>query len=152
MSNINIIKTTSENSDFILLVNDLTRYLSVVDGDEHDFYNQYNGLEHLHHVVIVYDKENPIGCGAFKEYDSKSIEIKRMFVSTEARGKKVGSAILTHLEQWAKDEGYSQSVLETGIRMPDAIALYQNNGYKLIPNYAPYVGMDNSRCFLKQLT
>lgn len=151
MSQIQIKRTTSKNSDFIQLVNSLNSYLSVVDGDDHEFYDQFNGIEQLDHVVVAYDQQRAIGCGAFKEYDAKSIEIKRMFVAPEARGKKLGTAILSQLEQWAKEEGYTRSLLETGARMQDAVALYVNNGYELIPNYEPYKLMDNSRCFRKPL-
>ena len=75
-----------------------------------------------------------------------------MFVSPAARGKKLGTALLSQLEQWAQEEGYANSMLETGARMLDAIALYTNNGYVSIPNYDPYENMDNSRCFRKPLS
>jgi hypothetical protein len=42
-------------------------------------------------------------------------------------------------------------VLETGKRQPDAVALYKKCGYKQIPNYGQYIGMENSVCFEKWL-
>lgn len=151
MSHIRSLRTNSQNADFIALVNELTRYLSVVDGEDHDFYNQFNGLEQLHHVIVLFIDNKPVACGAFKEFDAQSIEVKRMFVSPEVRGKKLGSQVLKELEQWAIEEQYTHSYLETGKRMPDAIALYQKNDYKDIANYGPYIGIENSRCFRKKL-
>ncbi|HRZ97651.1 MAG TPA: hypothetical protein P5084_08845 [Paludibacter sp.] len=46
---------------------------------------------------------------------------------------------------------FSHCVLETGIRQPDAIRLYEKNGYRTIPNYGQYIGVENSCCFKKRL-
>jgi GNAT superfamily N-acetyltransferase len=58
---------------------------------------------------------------------------------------------LKALENWAREMSYSRCVLETGIRQPDAIALYKKNSYTLIPNYGQYIGVENSLCFEKYL-
>jgi GNAT superfamily N-acetyltransferase len=55
------------------------------------------------------------------------------------------------LEKWVKELSYSKCILETGKRQPEAIALYQKNGYHIIPNYGQYIGMENSVCFKKEL-
>ena len=59
--------------------------------------------------------------------------------------------ILHELETWAKELGYEKCYLETGIKMPEAIKLYEKSGYSLIPNYGQYIGVETSRCFEKQL-
>jgi putative acetyltransferase len=59
--------------------------------------------------------------------------------------------VLKALEDWAKELGYHKCILETGKRQPDAIALYQKNGYSIMPNYGQYQGVTNSVCFEKQL-
>ncbi len=41
-------------TDFINLVKELDAYLKITDGDDHDFYNQYNNIDVLKHVVVVY--------------------------------------------------------------------------------------------------
>ncbi len=51
--------------------------------------------------------------------------------------------------KWASELGYTSCVLETGKRQPEAIALYTKNGYKIIPNYEQYEGVENSVCFRK---
>lgn len=148
---ITFVKTTYKNEDFKHLVTALDADLSVKDGDEHDFYHQFNGIEGLHQVVLVYDDTQPIGCGAFKPMDSTTVEIKRMYVTPEFQGKGIGSKILKELEVWASSLNFKTCRLETGIRQPDAIALYTKNQYQIMPNYGPYKGIENSVCFSKNI-
>ena len=146
---INIIRTDSKNKDFSKLVKELDAYLKITDGDEHDFYNQFNSIDILNNVVIAYVNNKPAGCGTFKEFESSSVEIKRMFTKTEMRGNGIASEILKALELWASELNYKACVLETGIRQKEAVALYKKNNYKSITNYGQYVNMDNSLCFKK---
>ena len=74
-----------------------------------------------------------------------------MYVQPDRRGAGVASKILSELETWAGEEGYTQSILETGINQPEAIALYSRAGYSLMPNYPPYVGVMESICMQKTL-
>ena len=146
---INIIRTDSKNKDFSKLVKELDAYLKITDDDEHDFYNQFNSIDILNNVVIAYVNNKPAGCGTFKEFESSSVEIKRMFTQTEMRGNGIASEILKALELWASELNYKACVLETGIRQKEAVALYKKNNYKSITNYGQYVNMDNSLCFKK---
>ena len=59
--------------------------------------------------------------------------------------------LLEKLESWAKDLGFSRLILETGMRNPEAIALYRRAGYKTIDNYDQYIGRENSVCFAKPI-
>lgn len=54
-----IIRTNNTNADFKNLVRELDACLKTVDGEDHDFYNQYNGLEKTQHVVVAYDEAKP---------------------------------------------------------------------------------------------
>lgn len=146
-----ISKTNSSNPDFILLVQQLDADLAVRDGDEHAFYHQFNGIQQLDHVVVLYDGTTPVACGAFKVIETDTVEIKRMYTLPEHRSKGHASSILKALEAWAEEENYSIAVLETGKRQPEAIALYKKNGYHIIPNYGQYAGIENSVCFQKKL-
>ena len=148
---IEIIRTDSNNKAFVSLVKELDAYLKITDGDEHAFYNQYNGIDVLKHVVIAYYNEQPVGCGAFKEFDHRSVEIKRMFTALEYRGNGIAAEILNALEIWALELHYKCCVLETGKRQTEAVAFYKKKNYSLIANYGQYVGMDNSLCFEKKL-
>ncbi|HBR10941.1 MAG TPA: GNAT family N-acetyltransferase [Chryseobacterium sp.] len=146
-----ILRTTSENPDFQKLVKQLDIYLALMDGDAHAFYHQYNKIDLLKNCVVIFDNDEAVACGAIKELDTKSMEVKRMFTLPEKRGKGLASAILRELETWSKELGYEKTVLETGKKQVEAVALYNKYGYKIIPNYGQYIGVDNSVCFEKIL-
>ena len=141
-------RTTSTDSNFKSMVTLLDADLAERDGDDNAFYAQFNGIVHLKYCVVYYIDNLPVGCGAFKE---TTIEVKRMFILPSHRGKSIASKVLNELELWAKELNYYSSVLETGLRQPEAIALYKKNGYTIIPNYPPYEKMENSVCFNKLL-
>jgi len=146
---ITIRRTTSDNEDFGNLVILLDAYLRVLDGEDHAFYAQYNKTSLLKNAVICYDDDKAVGIGAYKEFDSKVAEIKRMYTLPESRGKGIAKAILMELETWAKEEGYTTSILETGYLQFDAIGLYQKLGYEINDNFGQYIGVANSVCMKK---
>lgn len=141
----------SAHPHFIQLVRELDAFLAELDGEEHQFYNQLNAITNLRHVLVGYEAGTPVCCGAFRPVDSHSVEIKRMYTIPGARGKNYASTLLKALEQWASELSYTTAVLETGKRQPDAIALYEKNGYRRIDNYGQYAGIENSICFSKAL-
>ena len=148
---VRIVKTTSENPDFVNLISALDKSLWERYPELKSDYWGNNILEINPNVVIVYLEENAVGCGCFKKYDKNTIEIKRMFVSPEVRGMGLAQTILLELEAWARDLGYSFSVLETLYKQKEAIALYQKTGYAIVENYEPYVGLENSICMRKPI-
>ena len=147
----NLVRTTSDNSDFQHLVVQLDAYLRVLDGDDHEFYAQFNKSSLLKNALICYENDLAVVIGAYKEYDSETVEIKRMFTLPEYRGKGIAKAILSELENWAKEEKYSFSILETGYMQKDAIHLYTKLGYEVIENFGQYIGVENSVCMKKKL-
>ena len=146
-----IIRTDSENKDFVALVKLLDADLAIRDGEDHAFYDQFNKIDMLKNTVVCYVEEAPVGCGAFKQFEDHSVEIKRMYTLPQQRGKGLASSILNELETWAKELGFTSAVLETGVKQPEAIALYKKNGYNRIDNYGQYAGVENSLCFEKEL-
>lgn len=144
-------RTDSQNPDFIQLVLQLDIELAERDGAEHGFYQQFNKIDSIRHALLAFEDEEAVGCGAFKAFNDETVEIKRMFVPDEQRGKGIASKVLKELEAWALELGYTTCILETGKRQPEAIALYKKNGYELIPNYGQYAGVENSVCFQKVL-
>ena len=144
-------RTTGDDPDFIVLVKVLDRYLAEMDGDEHAFYATYNTLDAIRHVVVLYDGNTAIACGAIKPFDEQSMEVKRMFTSPGYRGQGLAGKVLATLEQWAGELGYTRCVLETGKRQQEAIALYVKSGYHITLNYGQYTGIENSVCFEKLL-
>lgn len=148
---INLIRTDSNNTDFISLVKLLDADLAVKDGDEHPFYAQYNKLDSIKYVMVAYESDKAVGCGAIKKFSPGVMEVKRMFTASEHRGKGIATMILSALENWAAELGYSKCILETGKKQLEAKALYPKRGYVLIPNYGQYAGKENSLCFEKPL-
>ena len=144
-------KTNSEDTDFQNLVTELDRDLKMRDGKEHVFYSQFNKTDKIKHVLVAYDQDIAVGCGALKEYSNDTMEVKRMFVRLNDRNKGIASIILRELETWSKELGYKKCILETGKKQPEAIRLYEKNQYMLIPNYGPYKDVENSVCFEKVL-
>lgn len=144
-------RTNSADPDFIALIRLLDEDLAIRDGKDTAFYSQYNKIDAIKHVIVAFDNEEPVASGAIKEYGPGVMEVKRMFTLPETRGKGYASKVLAELEKWAVELGYRQLILETGKRNPEALALYHARGYRVTPNYAPYVGVDNSVCFEKQL-
>ena len=148
---IRLFRTDSGNKDFIRLVKELDADLAERDGEEHSFYSKFNKVDMIRHVVVAYQNNVAISCGAIKEYDPKTMEVKRMFTSPENRGKGFAGIILHELENWARELNFEKCILETGKRQAEAIRLYKKSGYDIIPNYGQYAGIENSVCFKKDL-
>lgn len=148
---IKLIRTNSDDNDFINLVKLLNDYLKIVDGDDHEFYDQYNNIDVLKNIVVAYIDNTPVGCGAFKKYTENEVEIKRMFTLPETRGKGIASKILKELEDWARELNFEACILETGKRQIEAVQFYKKNDYLIIPNYGQYKNVTNSICFKKNI-
>jgi GNAT superfamily N-acetyltransferase len=144
-------RTDSGNADFRKLVVELDADLKIRDGEDHSFYSQFNKADKIKYVVVAYEDEKAVGCGAIREYSADAMEVKRMYVPVSDRGKGIATKILAELEAWAKELGFVKCILETGKMQPEAIGLYQKNEYKIISNYGQYAGVENSVCFEKQL-
>jgi putative acetyltransferase len=148
---IKIIRTDSNNRDFIELVKNLDADLAERDGNDHSFYDQFNKIDKIKQAVVAYENNKPMSCGAMKEFDQNSMEIKRMYTLPEGRGKGIATKILSELEKWATELSYKKCILETGKRQPEAIELYKKSGYKNISNYGQYKEIENSICFEKEM-
>ena len=148
---IRILRTNSDNQDFVELVKHLDADLADRDGKEHSFYAQYNKIDQINFVVLAYENDVPVACGAIKEYAPDTMEVKRMYTLPDRRGKGIASQVLRELESWASELSYRKCILETGKKQPEAIRLYEKNGYQIIPNYGQYIGIENSLCFEKEV-
>lgn len=125
--------------------------LHVRDGKEYGFYAQFNKTDKIRHTLVAYQEGMPVGIGALRQYEPGSAEIKRMFVHPAYRRQGIAAALLAALEAWAAELGLAVCILETGRKQPEAIALYAKCGYERIPNFGPYVGVENSVCMRKQV-
>ncbi|MEV6610093.1 GNAT family N-acetyltransferase [Kutzneria sp. NPDC051319] len=103
-------------------------------------------------LIAFDDAGSPLGCGALRQLDDTSAEVKRMFVEKSARGTGVATAVLRALEQAAVDRGWTTVRLETGTGQPDAIRFYEREGYVPIPAYGDYIGSETSLCYERVLS
>jgi putative acetyltransferase len=148
---ITLTRTNSDNTDFQALVRELDIDLKIRDGEDHAFFAQYNKIDMIKYVVVAYDGNEPVGCGAVKQYDEDTMEVKRMFVPLHRRGQGIASLVLQELEKWTKELNFKKCILETGEKQPEAIQLYKKNQYAIIPNFGQYAGVESSVCFEKEL-
>lgn len=102
-------------------------------------------------VLARDDTGKALACGALRQLDAVSAEVKRMYVRPEVRGSGLSTAVLHALEAAARSREWTTLRLETGRVMPAAIRFYEREGYAPIPPFGPYVGSANSRCFEKRL-
>lgn len=101
--------------------------------------------------VVAWVGEIPVGCGALRELETGVCEIKRMFVTPEARGRGTARRILEALEAQARTLGYSVARLGSGVRQPEALALYESSGYHRVPLFGEYEGAELCVCYEKAL-
>jgi GNAT superfamily N-acetyltransferase len=103
-------------------------------------------------VFLVARRDNTaIGCGALVPMDDYHVEVKRMFVRPEERGRGVARMILDELERLAREFDYDAMRLETGINQPESIALYGKGGFYRIPNFPPFTEDASAVCFEKRI-
>jgi len=147
---LSLLKTTSHHQDFQKLTALFDEFLIDIDGDEKDFFAQYNQI-YIDNVIICYENDVAVGCGAFKKSDTQVAEIKRMFVPVEHRGKGIALKILSELEIWARELNHTSCILETSFKLENAIALYKKSRFEITENYGQYIGAESSVCMKKVL-
>ena len=145
--------TNGRDKDFAALCGLLDDYLNQAVGGEkqRESYNQYNTLENIHDVFLMYDEDIPIACASFKKYDTDVAEVKRVFVRREYRGQGLSKQLMRLLEDKAREKGYTKLILETGAVLMEATALYERIGYSRMENYGQYKDMKGSICMEKAL-
>jgi putative acetyltransferase len=144
-------RTTGDNKDFQLLLKELDYELWFELQEDQATYDQFNIVINVPTAVVVYINNEPVACGCFKPFNLETVEIKRMFVRKDHRGKGLSKKVLSELECWAREQGFKYAVLETSVHFETACKLYTSSGYKIISNYGPYVDLPESVCMRKQL-
>jgi putative acetyltransferase len=92
-----------------------------------------------------------VGCGAIRRLDEMTVEVKRMFVEPEMRGRGVAKQVLDRLEGDARAMGVNRLVLETGIHQAEAIGLYRRAGFMPVDCWGEYANAPTSVCFEKTI-
>lgn len=110
----------------------------------------------LGYFVVGYVDDAAVACGGWRRVDdgepplrAGDAEIKRMYVEPAHRGRGVARSLLADLEWAAARAGRTRLVLETGVRQPDAIALYRRAGYRAMAPFGFYRDAEQSRYFAK---
>ncbi len=102
--------------------------------------------------VVGFADGEPVASGGFRRHSEQVAEIKRMYVVEDRRGVGYARRLLAELEARAAAVGYRRIVLETGLRQPEAIALYESSGYQPVEGIGFYADQALSRSFAKDLT
>lgn len=146
-----LIKVNPTANDAVMLMDELSETLEKITGNSgrHSFNSEDVNVERAAFVVAYSDDNEAIGCGAIRPYNEEIAEVKRMYA--RAKGKNIGTTILTYLEQQAEDMGYSKIYLETRKVNERAVAFYEKRGYKISDNYGKYEGHEEAICFEKEL-
>lgn len=142
-------KGSPHSADVKLLSDELHKDLEAIYGNGiiEDFLDE--NKEMLIFYVAYDENGNGIACGALKHYDDSTAEIKRMYVMPQFRGRGLSKLILMQLEDYAKELNYQRLILETGLKQPEAMSLYQKFRYKPLKCYGRHANDTDSRCFEK---
>ncbi len=107
---------------------------------------------------VAFLDDEPVATGAWRVKDgvealggTRVAEVKRMYVRAGSRRTGVARAVLAHLEATAAQAGTDVLVLETGIRQPEAIQLYESSGYLPVSPFGYYKDHPNARHLGKRL-
>ena len=106
----------------------------------------YNLSESISDVVIATCDGVDVGCAGLKRYNDTDVEVKRVWVEPECRGKHIATEMMDMIEQRAREMGFKRAILQTRPIMPDAVGLYEKRGYMLIDNYPPYDKLEGAIC------
>lgn len=147
-----ILRATNAHADFTRLTARLDAELRRRYGSGQDAYDGHNVIDPMDTAVLAYIDDEAVACGCFKIVDSRTVEMKRMYVDDGYRRQGLGRAVVAALEAWAVELGYTRAILETGKGQPEAMSLYRAMGYAVTDNYGPYVGLENSVCMAKPLS
>lgn len=101
--------------------------------------------------VVGYVGTTPVASGGIRRVDATTVEIKRMYVVPDHRGHGYARTVLAHLEERARALGASRVVLETGLKQPEAMRLYETSGYERIEGFGHYCGQELSVSYGKRL-
>ena len=93
----------------------------------------------------------PVGCAALAPLDEVTAEVRRVYVVASVRRRGIARLLIAGLERRAAELGYRTLRLATGIRQPEAIALYESYGFRRIPPFGVHIGDPVNICFEKQV-
>ncbi|MBY3155963.1 GNAT family N-acetyltransferase [Rhizobium laguerreae] len=102
--------------------------------------------------LLLIRNDETIGGGAFKNYDERTAEFKRIWTRSDLRRQGLARKVLVELEAQAARQGYSRIYLTTGFRQPEAVGLYLNYGYTALFDISADPEIYKSLPFEKDIT
>ena len=101
--------------------------------------------------LVGYIGTEAVASGGLRRIGPDVVEIKRMFVAPEWRGRGISRQVLARLEELARTLGAQRVVLETGLAQPEAMRLYETSGYERIEGFGHYKCTENSVSYGKDI-
>ncbi|WP_158588715.1 MULTISPECIES: GNAT family N-acetyltransferase [unclassified Butyrivibrio] len=153
MSNIVFNWTDGSNKDFGEFYKKTEEYYSKMVGgiENRRAFVPYNNSDAIPDVLIAYSDDSAVACAGLKRYSDSDVEIKRVWVEPEYRGRHIAQDIMKYIEDKARELGYKRTILQTREIMEDAVGLYTKLGYSKIEKYPPYDNLSGAVCMAKEL-
>lgn len=98
------------------------------------------------------DTQETMGSVAYTKFNDKSCELDAVYVFPQFRKLRIATSLLAELEKKALLDGYESMILRAGSPQPEAIALYQNIGFKQIPAFGKWTSDPTAICFEKKIS
>ena len=141
-----------DSPDAVALINELEVELATRYDHEHRHgYSVRRLLDEGVAFFVVHHGGQAAGCVGLLCVGTEYAEIKRMYVRPALRGLGLARAMLDHLAAFARHRGITCLRLETGIHQHEAIALYEQYGFRRIGAFGHYPDNDVSLCYEKMI-
>jgi ribosomal protein S18 acetylase RimI-like enzyme len=153
MSELEFIWTDGNNEEFHRFYLETEDYYSSIVGGKknREGFIPYNLSESISDVLLAYMDGVAVGCAGLKKYNDSDVEIKRVWVEPDYRGRHIATELMDRIEDKARERGFKRAVLQTRPIMEDAVGLYEKRGYELIGNYPPYDKLEGAICMALNL-
>ena len=153
MSELEFIWTDGNNEEFHQFYLETEDYYSSIVGGKknREGFIPYNLSESISDVLLAYMDGVAVGCAGLKKYNDSDVEIKRVWVEPDCRGRHIATELMDRIEDKAREMGFKRAVLQTRPIMEDAVGLYEKRGYELIGNYPPYDKLEGAICMALNL-
>ncbi len=147
-----------DGKDYLKEVKELIQEYSRRLGRDLSFQNIEDELKDPSHkytapegeLLVAIEGEKVLGMVAYHRHSAVRCEMKRLYVSPNARGMHLGDALVTEILSHAKKAGYKEIVLDTIVPLKAAISLYKKHGFKECEAYY-YNPMDDVIYMRKEL-
>ena len=88
--------------------------------------------------LLARDDGRPVGCVAFKSHGLDNVELKRMYVRPDQRGKGTGQKLVSALIDEARSQNNRRIFLNSFHTMTSAHAIYRGLGFSDVPAPADF--------------